>query len=294
MWRREKLYKDRRLTQLYPDLDRLYDETFTGETHSGGADRQIEYIRRLIPLEQGRVVVLGCGPQPHMIRSLVEQGFDAVGVEPVPSFVTSAGHFLQAPERVMPGAAEAIPLPDASVQLVYTNSVLEHVDSPLASLREMARVLKPGGAAMVITTNRRRVSLSGHNGEYRVPFFNWLPGLVRECYAFQHLHYDPRLAYYTDRPAVHWFTFEGLCELGRDAGFARFYSPFDVLEPDDPPLKRNLLARWLVGYGQSNPWVRALILGATYFGGIVIMAKRNDPVVAYERNNLRDRARASG
>jgi 2-polyprenyl-6-hydroxyphenyl methylase/3-demethylubiquinone-9 3-methyltransferase len=277
--KRTQLYQGRRLAQLYPDLDRLYDASFNQTLaptvyDPSGIDRQLAYVDRLIDVPRGRLLVVGCGPQPTMMQHLIARGHDAVAIEPVAAFVREARERLGSSDRVLEGAAESIPMPDASVQLVYCNSVLEHVDSPLVSLREMARVLRPGGAAFIFTTNRFRVSLRGDNGEYALPFFNWLPAVVRECFAFHHLHYDPRLANYTDRPAVHWFSYSDLCALGRDAGFAHFYSTLDLLDGADPVLAQSRVKRWLVTRAQVNPWLRALVLTTTYFGGIVLMVKR--------------------
>src|SRR5947209_10794254 len=42
------------------------------------------------------------------------------------------------------GDAYAIDLPDDSVDLVHAHQVLQHVTDPVAVLREMARVCKPG------------------------------------------------------------------------------------------------------------------------------------------------------
>ena len=42
-----------------------------------------------------------------------------------------------------------IPLPDGSVDVVLCTEVLEHVPEPIAALREMARLLKPGGRLLV-------------------------------------------------------------------------------------------------------------------------------------------------
>lgn len=45
--------------------------------------------------------------------------------------------------------AAAVPLPDASVDLVFCASLIEHVPRPEEILREIERVLKPGGTAYV-------------------------------------------------------------------------------------------------------------------------------------------------
>ena len=122
-------------------------------------------------------------------------------------YTRTAQEFLGAEGAVRQGVAEAIPLPDRSQDLVLFENVLEHVESPMASLKEIYRVLKAGGVAYVTTTNRFKFSLTGYNGEYRVPFFNWFPRAVKESYVFAHLHYRPQLANYSLRPAVHWFSF---------------------------------------------------------------------------------------
>jgi ubiquinone/menaquinone biosynthesis C-methylase UbiE len=51
-------------------------------------------------------------------------------------------------ECVTADIAKEIPLASASVDLVLSRALLEHVDGVPASIREMARVLKPGGMAM--------------------------------------------------------------------------------------------------------------------------------------------------
>ena len=280
------LYATRRLTEHYPDLERLYDASFNAtlapvSVAGAEVDRMLSYLGRLVAVERGaRMLVVGCGPQPYMLRHFVERGFDAIGIEPVPAFVRSARDYLQAPSRVLQGTAESIPLDDGAVGLVYCNSVLEHVDSPSRSLAEMARVLRPGGVAWIVTTNRFRLSWRGETNEYTVPFLNWFPQIVRECYAFHHLHYAPWLARYSDRPAVHWFSYSDLCRLGRDAGFAHFYAMTDLFAPDDAPLADRPLRRWLVARVQRNPWLRALALTLTPLGGVSLMVKRPEAAAA--------------
>jgi ubiquinone/menaquinone biosynthesis C-methylase UbiE len=46
-----------------------------------------------------------------------------------------------------------LPFPDENFDLVYANFVVEHLERPRAAFAEWRRVLKPGGALIVITTN---------------------------------------------------------------------------------------------------------------------------------------------
>jgi len=273
------IYNGRRLSDGYPDLGDLAHrqklQSARGRPdHRPTLRKALTYYDRLIELRKGcSILVIGCGPEPVTIQFLLESGFDARGVEPVRSFVESAAVFLGERERVVEGSAEAIPFPDGSQQLVMMESVLEHVDSPGRSLAEICRVLAPGGILHVLTTNRLRFSLLGRNGEFNVPFYNWLPALVRECYVFDHLHYRPRLANFTQRPAVHWFTYAELCRLGREAGFAQFYSILDLVRREDPGIAGSLFRRTVLHAVQRRPWLRALAL--TQIGGSVIMWKRS-------------------
>lgn len=52
-------------------------------------------------------------------------------------------------ERVKQGEAEALPYEDSSFDLVTGLDVVEHLDDDLAGLKEMRRVLLPGGHALV-------------------------------------------------------------------------------------------------------------------------------------------------
>lgn len=49
---------------------------------------------------------------------------------------------------------DTLPFANATFDVVVTNHVIEHVASPALHLREIHRVLKPGGAAYLATPNR--------------------------------------------------------------------------------------------------------------------------------------------
>ena len=279
------LYDSRKLSTGYPDLEQLAFDHFV-RTQTAKADdaprieRILQALGRLITLDGNQTIcVIGCGPVPQPIRIMREKGYTVTGVEPVPLFVKAAGEYLDDDSVVIQGAAESLPLPNESQDLVFFDNVLEHVESPLLSLSEIFRVLKPGGVTYLTTTNRHRFSPVGRNWEYNVPFFNWYPRLVKESYIFRHLHYDPSIANYTERPAVHWFSYADLCSVGRMAGFAQFYSPLDLrslsdAESSGSSLKRWLFSRpWILHAIQRNPLLRSLVL--TQIGGQIIMLKRN-------------------
>ena len=149
------------------------------------------------------------------------------------------------------------------------------MESVSKSLAEAYRILKPGGVLFVRTVNRKRISLTGINWEYTTRYFNWFPRSVKESYVFTQLHYHPELANYSPRPAVHWFTFPDLCDFGRETGFTRFYSPFDLLYLDQG-LSNPGFAFRLKHWCRKNPWVRAIAI--SQMTGDVFMWKRTDPV----------------
>ena len=273
------LYSDRKLGEGVPELGKMAHEIFVDrhidvpEAELKRIDTHIGYLSRLMDLPDGaNFLILGCGPVPALLVRHRELGYNAVGVEPISSFVESAREYAGSEDAVLQGLAEEIPLADGTQDVVFFQGVMEHVDSPPQSIAEIYRVLKPGGAAIIHTTNRHALSILWRNPEYNVKFYSWFPALVKECYVHQHLHYAPDLANGTERPAVHWFSYTDLCRIGRDAGFAKFYHWLDLVREDDPSIAKSALRRLLVRWSQHRPWLRALVL--SQLGGTIIMHKR--------------------
>jgi len=274
---RHRLYGDRHLSQGYPNLEAEGVAHYRQAQQEGSRTSEIlDCVGRLIDIGTGlrTAVVVGCGPNPRALRTLLDRGWDAVGVEPLAGSAAAAVDFVGDPARVKTGVAERLPVPDESQRLVLMESVLEHVDSPLRSLREACRVLAPGGVLYVYTTNRHRFSWKGANPEFRTPFFNWFPRVVKEAYVHHHLHFDPRLAHFSPRPAVHWFTYAELCGLGRTAGFSQFYSPLDLFDAGATTIRRSRLRRAALEFVRTRPWARAAAL--VQFGGAIFMLRRSE------------------
>ena len=89
-----------------------------------------------------RVLDLGAGTG-KLTAVLVALGAEVVAVEPDPGMLAELRGTLPA-VRALPGSAEAIPLPDGSVDAVVAGHALHWFDMAVAG-PEMARVLVPGG-----------------------------------------------------------------------------------------------------------------------------------------------------
>ena len=96
-----------------------------------------------------RVLDLGAGTG-KLSRALLGAGFDVIAVEPLDSMRELVAAHLGA-DRVKAGSAEAIPLPDASVDAVTMGDSFHWFEQP-AALTEIRRVLRPGGGVAILNT----------------------------------------------------------------------------------------------------------------------------------------------
>jgi len=104
-----------------------------------------------------RLLDFGCGSGAYLLRQKA-RGWNVIGVEPSPDAVRAARrHGLNVIEGTIPG----VELPDASFDIITVMAVIGCVSEPLATLRELRRLLAPGG----------RVILSVHNAGSRAAEF---------------------------------------------------------------------------------------------------------------------------
>jgi SAM-dependent methyltransferase len=89
-----------------------------------------------------RVLDLGAGTG-KLTAALVALGVEVIAVEPDPAMLTELRRALPT-VRALPGSAEAVPLPDASVDAVVAGNAMHWFDMDVAG-PELARVLGPDG-----------------------------------------------------------------------------------------------------------------------------------------------------
>lgn len=114
---------------------------------------EAEVYNRLLPLDGARIVELGCGAAAHT-RAIAESGRPAsilaCEVDTIQHEKNLAITDLPKVTFVHAGA-QAIPAEDGSVDIVLMFKSLHHVpmDSMDTALREIQRVLRPGGLAYI-------------------------------------------------------------------------------------------------------------------------------------------------
>lgn len=102
-------------------------------------------IDRLVAIPaDARVLEIGCG-QGHLTRALAERGMDIVGIDANPQ----APEVAQT-ERVRHMNAESLQFDDDAFDYVVSVHAIEHIPDLDKALTEMARVLRPGGKAVLI------------------------------------------------------------------------------------------------------------------------------------------------
>jgi len=160
-----------------------------------------------------RVLDVGCGQgviADRIARELVPDG-EVVGVEPDPD-LRRVGEALatQNPRlTVIPGDIYNLDLPADSFDFAYARLVFQHLEKPVEALRQIHRVLRPGGIAVIPDVDNGWLTL-----QPEPPGFSDMLRLAEEAQA----------AYGGDR-----FVGRKLAGYLEKAGFTGITSPVEVI-----------------------------------------------------------------
>jgi SAM-dependent methyltransferase len=160
------------------DLDKAALRGEPSYVWRAGQERRLDMIRiaageRLA----GRVLEDGCGVGMY-VDKLSALGATVIGLEYDRERAAEAR--TRSP-RIVNAAGEFIPLPASTFDLILSHEVIEHVQDDHAAVREMIRVLRPGGRIVLFCPNRG-YPFETHGIYWRrrykfgnIPLVNYLP-----------------------------------------------------------------------------------------------------------------------
>jgi ubiquinone/menaquinone biosynthesis C-methylase UbiE len=103
-----------------------------------------------------RLLEVGCGPGHLSLQLASRQGFDVTGLDLDPAMVERArantdrsGNGRDRRLTFLVGDVASLPFPDGSFDLVVSTLSMHHWADPAAGMSEIARVLRPGGRALI-------------------------------------------------------------------------------------------------------------------------------------------------
>jgi 2-polyprenyl-6-hydroxyphenyl methylase/3-demethylubiquinone-9 3-methyltransferase len=122
---------------------------------------RLEYVLKhldeeFLTFEGLQVLDVGCGGG-FLTEEIAKYGLKAVGIDPsAPSLEAARSHAEKIGLRIqyLEGIGEQLPFPDSTFDIVFCCDVLEHVTDYQEVLKEVHRVLRPGGWLFFETVNR--------------------------------------------------------------------------------------------------------------------------------------------
>lgn len=168
-----------------------------------------------------RVLDVGCGQGMDLAQYAIA-GAIATGIDLTPRHVELARAHVAAlglDATVVLGDAERLPFADQSFDQVSSNGVLHHTPDIEAALREICRVLRPGGQARIIVYNRNSLhywcnQVLGH-GLVRGGLLRErsMAGVLSGGVEFSTIGARPLVRVYTRRQVQHLMRRAGLIEV---------------------------------------------------------------------------------
>ncbi|MDD1776995.1 MAG: class I SAM-dependent methyltransferase, partial [Candidatus Helarchaeota archaeon] len=131
----------------YSDYERLFSNLL--ET---GNSPELDLIESVIPLKGCHLLEVGCATG-ELLALARSRGASTIGLEisDYAAEVAKSRHGLD----VRVGSLESQQFTSNTFDLVIALEVIEHVPSPITFLREISRILKPGGFVCLSTPNYR-------------------------------------------------------------------------------------------------------------------------------------------
>lgn len=212
------------------------------------------------------VLDVGCG-QGIDLANYALAGARPTGVDLTPRHVELANAHLAAlglDGQAVQGDAERLPFPDESFDRASSNGVLHHTPDMPAALREIHRVLRPGGEARIIVYNRN----SFHYWLTQVMWRGLMQGLLfRERSMERVMGRGVEYSSIDARPLVRVYSPRSVRRRLTSAGFADVATSVHHFNSRDTPVTA-VLSRWLGVLNDRDVLDRIGRIGGWYVVGV--------------------------
>jgi 2-polyprenyl-3-methyl-5-hydroxy-6-metoxy-1,4-benzoquinol methylase len=115
-------------------------------------------------LRPGRLLDIGCG-DGRFLHRMKDRGWSVTGLDFDQQAARAAKEKYDIEVKVC--RLEEMGCPGNSFDAITMNHVIEHVFDPVATLREVCRILKPGGMVVVVTPNADSLGLRIYGPNWR-------------------------------------------------------------------------------------------------------------------------------
>ena len=130
--------------KLFSTLGPTYDRV--GAVLSLGQDpRWRRFMVSRVPAVRETTVLDVATGTGLVAQRLLERGFAVTGLDQSPDMLAEAHRRFGDSVTLVEASADALPFPDASFDHLTFTYLLRYVDDPAGTLRELARVVRPGG-----------------------------------------------------------------------------------------------------------------------------------------------------
>jgi ubiquinone/menaquinone biosynthesis C-methylase UbiE len=139
----------KRLGSRTPAITRFDSNEQYFEQRVADTSRYRDLFQRFVSFKDKTVLELGCN-RGYLLHSFLQhEKFNAIGAELVSYYLKDARRDYGDIIQFVQTSPTSIPLPDNSVDVVYTIDTVEHLSRPKEIFMEVFRVLKPGGQCLV-------------------------------------------------------------------------------------------------------------------------------------------------
>jgi 2-polyprenyl-3-methyl-5-hydroxy-6-metoxy-1,4-benzoquinol methylase len=167
----------------------------------------MEHLRSM-GVDKGKLLDVGAG-RGELLRVARQEGWDATGIETSPTFAEYAARYSGA--EVIQKSLEECAFPEGTFDAVVLGAVLEHLYNPGEVVREIARILKPGGALFIDVPNEAGLYFKLGNLYQRLRRRDWVVNLAPTFEPYHVFGFTPKslralLAKNGLRPKI-WYVF---------------------------------------------------------------------------------------